>query len=128
VAVSIAMGSNWLFMAMLGRSVTDVSWRRFVQAQLPGVLFAAVIGTAVALAVIAVRSLHLGNIPVLLTAAITAIVVVVAVSRLGADVFLGPHGKWAFRRGEETLRQASRRLGRLRTGAGGLAKAYDVDR
>jgi O-antigen/teichoic acid export membrane protein len=128
VAVSIAMGSNWLFMAMLGRSVTDVSWRRFVQAQLPGALFAAVIGTAVALAVTAVRSLHLGNIPVLLTAALTAAVVVVVVSKLGPELFLGPHGKWAFRRGEETLRRASRRLGRLRTRAGGLAKAYDVDR
>jgi hypothetical protein len=115
-------------MAMLGRSVTDVSWPRFVQAQLPGALFAVVIGTAVALSVTAVRSLHLGNIPVLLTAGLTAAVVVVVVSKLGPELFLVPHGKWAFRRGEETLRRASRRLGRLRTRAGGLAKAYDVDR
>jgi hypothetical protein len=128
IGVSLAMGSNWLWMAMLGRSVTSVSWPRFVRAQLPGALFAALLGTVVALVVTAVRRLHLGNILVLLAAAITAAAVVLAVAKLGPDTFLGPHGSWAFRRAEEALHGGSRRLGRMRARAFGLAKAYDGDR
>ena len=40
VAVSIAMGINWATMAGLGRSVTGLSWARFVRAQMPGRAFA----------------------------------------------------------------------------------------
>ncbi|HEY4649424.1 MAG TPA: lipopolysaccharide biosynthesis protein [Gemmatimonadales bacterium] len=128
IGVSLAMGSNWLWMAMLGRSVTSVSWPRFVSAQLPGALFAALMGTVVALVVTAIRHLHLGNIPVLLAAAITVAAVVLAVAKLGPDTFLGPHGRWAFRRAEEALRGGSRQLGRMRARALGLARAYDGDR
>src|SRR3954468_15143053 len=44
VAVSIAMGINWLTMAALGRSVTGLSWPRFVRSQAPGLVLAIVVG------------------------------------------------------------------------------------
>ena len=73
VAVSIAMGINWLMMATLGRSVTGLSWRRFVSAQVPSVLLAA----------------------------LTAASVLYAAYRAGSAQLLGPHGAWAFGRAAE---------------------------
>jgi len=128
VAVSIAMGINWLLMAALGRSVTGVSWSRFARAQVPGGVFALVVGAPVALAVAAARSAHLGNIPVLLTAGFTAAAVVLVVSRLRSKALLGPHGMWAFRRADDVFRAGFGRLGRMRASTDRLAKAFDADR
>jgi O-antigen/teichoic acid export membrane protein len=114
VAVSIAMGINWLMMAGLGRSVTGLPWHRFVRAQFPGALFALLVGSAVAVAVQTMRAAHVGPILVLIAAVLTAAVVAFGVWRLGSGPFLGPHGTWASKRAEEFLRSGSRRLGRLR--------------
>jgi PST family polysaccharide transporter len=110
VAVSIAMGFNWVAMAALSRSVTGLSWPRFARANAHGALFAVVIGTAVALTVQAARAAHLGNIPVLLVAVVTAAVVMFAASRLRPEIFLGPHGAWAYERAVEVFGRISRRL------------------
>jgi O-antigen/teichoic acid export membrane protein len=114
IAVSIAMGINWLTMAALGRSVTGLSWSRFVRSQAPGALFAVLIGGTVAVTVQVTRAAHLGNVSVLIAATLTAAVVTFAAWGLRADLFFGPHGTWASRHAGEFLRQGSRQLGRLR--------------
>ena len=116
VAVSVAMGVNWAMMAWLGRSVTGLSWARFVRAQMPGLAFATLIGAAVAGTVQATRVAHLGALPVLLAGGLTAGAVVCAAWWLQSDVLLGPHGTWASRQAGAYLRQGSKRLSRLRTG------------
>jgi PST family polysaccharide transporter len=124
VAVSIAMGINWLSMASLSRSVTGLSWLRFARAHAPGALLAVLIGGTVAVAVEGARAIHLGSIPVLIAAACTAAAVFFAASRGWSDLFLGPHGTWASRRAGEFLRLGTQRMGRMRaTDTEGLAKA-----
>jgi O-antigen/teichoic acid export membrane protein len=105
VAVSIAMGINWLMMAGLTRSVTGLSWPRFVRAQAPGVLMAALIGVPVAVIVGTARASHLGTIPILLAAGFTAAVVTLAALRVQSRFFLGPHGTWVSRRAGELLQR-----------------------
>jgi hypothetical protein len=122
--VSIAMGINWLWMASLGRSVTGLSWPRFFRAQAPGALFALLIGAAVAVTVQAPRAAHLGRIPVLVVAGLTAAAVAIGAWRVRSVRLLGPHGAWAVMRAEEFIRQGLRRLGRLQgADPDGLAKA-----
>jgi PST family polysaccharide transporter len=121
IAVSLAMCINWLTMAALGRSVTDLSWSRFVRAQVPGALFAVLIGGAVAITVQAARAAHLGKLPVLIAAGLTAVAVTYAVARLRSELFLGTHGIWAFARVGEFLRQGSRHLARPGTAGDRLA-------
>src|SRR5205814_7066711 len=115
IAVSIAMCINWLTMAALGRSVTGLSWPRFVRAQAPGALFSLVLGAIVAMAVQAARSAHLGKLPTLIAAGLTAGAVTYVVSRLRSEVLLGSHGRWAVARIEDVVRQGSRRIARPRT-------------
>lgn len=110
IAVSIAMGINWLTMAALGRSVTGLSWPRFMRAQAPGVVLAGLTGGTVAFAVQAARAGHLGKVPVLMAAALTAAAVMYVAFRLGAERLLGPHGNWASRRAREIIRQVFRRF------------------
>jgi O-antigen/teichoic acid export membrane protein len=112
IAVSIAMGINWLTMAALGRSVTGLSWPRFVRAQAPGVLLAGLMGGIVAVAVQAARAADLGAMPVLGVAGLTAAAVGYAASRLWSELLLGPHGSWASRQAGEMLRQALTRVSR----------------
>jgi len=114
VAVSIAMGFNWLAMAALSRSVTGLSWARFVRAQVPGALFAGLIGGTAGLAAQAARAAHLGNVPVLIAAGLTATAAAMAATWSHSALFLGPHGIWTSRRAEEFLRQGYRGIGRLR--------------
>jgi PST family polysaccharide transporter len=111
VAVSIAMGINWLWMAALGRSVTGLSWPRFLRAQVPGALFALLIGVVVAVTVQAPRAAHLGGISVLVVGALTAAVMACVVWRARSELFLGPHGAWAATRVEEFSRLAFQRFG-----------------
>jgi PST family polysaccharide transporter len=123
VAVSIAMGINWLAMAALGRSVTGLSWPRFVRAQAPGAFFAALIGALVAVTVHAARAAHLNGLIVLMVGGLTAAGVAVIVWRLESDLFLGPHGAWASEQARNVMRQGSRRFGRWRASdPDGLAK------
>jgi PST family polysaccharide transporter len=105
VAVSIAMGINWLAMAWLGRSVTGLSWIRFVNAHAPAALLAAVVGAATLAAAQAARAAGWGKIPVLLVAGIAAGAVTVLAGRLRPEVFLGPHGMWAWKRAKELARR-----------------------
>jgi PST family polysaccharide transporter len=104
VAVSIAMGINWLSMAWLGRSVTGLSWPRFLQAQLPAAFLAVVVGAAAAVVAHWARGAHLGTIPVLATAGVAAVAVTLGAAKLGPDLFLGSHGLWAITHAGELLR------------------------
>lgn len=110
VAVSIAMGINFLNMAELSRTVTGLSWTRFARAHVPGALLALLIGGAVALTVSGARAAQLGNIPILVVAGLTAAVVTLGALRLQSKLFLGPHGAWAFKRAGEFLRPGSRQV------------------
>jgi O-antigen/teichoic acid export membrane protein len=114
IAVSITMGINWVAMAALSRSVTGLSWPRFVRAQLPGTLLAGLVAAAAGLAAAAARAAHLGHVPVLAIASLAAAAVVIAASKSKSEVFLGAHGAWAARRAEELVRRGYDRVGRLR--------------
>jgi O-antigen/teichoic acid export membrane protein len=114
IAVSITMGINWVAMAALSRSVTGLSWPRFVRAQLPGALLAGLVAAASGLAAAAARAAHLGRVPVLAIASVAAAAVVIAASKSKSEVFLGAHGAWAARRAEELVRRGYDRVGRLR--------------
>jgi O-antigen/teichoic acid export membrane protein len=121
IAVSLAMCINWLSMAALGRSVTGLSWPRFVRAQAPGALFSLVLGATVAIAVQAARAAHLGKLPVLVAAGVTAGAVTYLVARLRSPLLLGSHGIWAVAQVEGVARQGSRRVARPRSAPDGLA-------
>jgi PST family polysaccharide transporter len=108
VAVSVAMGLNWLSMGWLGRSVTGLSWARFAKAQAPAMLLAAVIAGGVAVVAHGARAAHFGTIPVLITAGIAAVGVAITAFRLSPALFLGSHGTWA---GAHVERLFRRRLG-----------------
>ena len=123
VAVSIAMGLNWLSMAGLSRSVTGLSWVRFAQAQVPAALLAAVIGAVVAVVAHWARAVHLGAILVLITAGLAAVAVTLTASRLGPQLFLGPHGNWAATQVEALLRRLARRRATRGAPGEGLAPA-----
>ena len=114
VAVSIAMGINFLSMAALGRSVTGLSWSRFVRAHAPGALLASLISIATAAIAAATRAAHLGKVPVLAAAGLTAGAVGLAALRLQPELFLGPHGAWASQHAGELFRRGSDRLTRRR--------------
>ncbi|MGN6391563.1 MAG: lipopolysaccharide biosynthesis protein [Gemmatimonadales bacterium] len=123
VAVSIAMCANWLSMAALSRSLTGLSWTRFVVAQLPGAALAAAIGLGAALVAHAARVAHLGNVPILLASAATAVAISIAVSRSHSALFLGSHGVWAVQQAEEYLHRLLRRIRRAAGSGPGLAGA-----
>ena len=123
VAVSIAMGINWLMMAGLGRSVTGLSWIRFAHAQVPGLILAVLVGGAVALAAQAARSAHLGGLAVLIAAALAAAVIAVGVWRLRPERVLGPHGAWASSLVDDLIRKGPSSFGRGRAPADALARA-----
>ena len=112
IAVSVAMCINWLTMAALGRSVTGLSWSRFLSAQVPGALFSAVIGGAVAITAQLARASHLGKVPVLMAAGLTAGVVTYVVAKLRWELFLGGHGVWACARVGEFVGRGARRIAR----------------
>jgi hypothetical protein len=112
VAVSIAMGINWLMMAELGRSVTGLPWTRFAAAQAPGLLLAVLAGGAVAATVQATRSLHLGGFVVLVVAALTGLGIMAGVWRLRPEPLLGAHGTWATSMMDDFFRKGPRRFGR----------------
>ncbi len=129
VAVSIAMGVNFISMAALGRSVTGLSWTRFVRAHVPGTLLAVAIGGSAAVVTAVARASHLGNLLVLAAATLTAAGVAYAAVRVRGKLFLGPHGIWASRHAGELLRRGSTRVSRRRVpGADSLAPAGTVNR
>jgi O-antigen/teichoic acid export membrane protein len=110
VAVSIAMGINWLNMAQLSKKVTGLSWRRFTEAHVPAALLAALIGLTTEVAIEGARAAHLGNIPALVVGSLVAAVTIFAVYRLWPTPFFGSHGTWALARGEEFYRRATQRV------------------
>ena len=127
VAVSIAMGLNWLSMAALSRSVTKLSWLRFARAQVPATLQAATVGAAAAVVAHWGRAAQLGNIPVLIAAGLAAAAVTVAASRLRSELFLGPHGIWAVGQARQLLRKGSRRKGAAAAAGESLAPAGETN-
>jgi O-antigen/teichoic acid export membrane protein len=127
VAVSIAMGLNWLSMAWLGRSVTGLSWLRFAQAQVPAMLLATVIAAAAAVVAHWSRAAHLGTIPVLIAAGLAAVAVALTASKVSPALFLGSHGTWATAQTEELLRRIARRRPTPGTAGEGLAPAGEAN-
>ena len=128
VAVSIAMAITWQNMAWLARRVTGLSWPRFFVAHLPATALALV--TAAGAAVVAhwARAAHLGGIFVLATSGLAATGVVIAVSRLRPNVFLGPHGNWAVAHAANLLRRGpGRRRGAARAAGAELASAGEAN-
>jgi PST family polysaccharide transporter len=127
VAVSIAMGLNWLTMGRLGLSVTGLSWLRFARAQVPATLLAAVVGAPAAVVTHWARAADLGTIPVLIVAGLAAVAVTLMASRLHPELFLGSHGIWAVSHAEELLRRGPRRA--AASGAAGerLASAAEAN-
>ena len=118
VAVSVAMGVNWIAMAWLSRSVTGLPWGRFIQAHLPSAALAAVIGVAVAGVTHVARGSHLGRLPTLVAAGGVALLVTLGATRFHPRLWLGPHGMWALRRAEELVRRGGRRARRVPALAG----------
>jgi PST family polysaccharide transporter len=124
VAVSIAMGINFVSMAQLSRKVTGLSWSSFARAHVPGVLLATLIGGVAAAVAQAARTAQLGNLPTLIAAALAAAAVTLGALRLQSNLFLGPHGTWASKQVGELLQRGSRRVGRRRSAnADSLASA-----
>ena len=110
VAVSIAMGINWLTMAQLSRTVTGLAWVRYGGAHVPAALLAVLMGTCAAVAAEAGRAAHAGNVAVVFSAALSAAAAACLVIRWRPALFLGPHGTWALARAVELVRR--RRAGR----------------
>ena len=110
VGVSLAMAFNWLSMSWLTRSVTGVTWGRFLRAHVPAALLASLVAATAAAAAAAGRSAHLGGLLTLVLAGLGVLIVVYGAARTRPELWLGPHGTWAFRRIEELVR---RRAGRL---------------
>ncbi len=127
VAVSIAMGLNWLSMAWLSRSVTGLSWLRFAQAQVPAAMLALVIAGAAAVVAHWTRAAHLGTIPVLAAAGLVAAAVTLTAAKLSPQVFLGSHGTWATAQAEQLFRRVAGRRGARGTAGEGLAPAGKVN-
>jgi O-antigen/teichoic acid export membrane protein len=127
LAVSIAMGLNWLSMAWLGRSVTGLSWLRFVRAQVPAALLATVSAAAAAVVAHWARSADLGTIPVLIAAGLAAGALTLTASKLRPELFLGSHGMWATSHAGEFLRGGPRRRGARGAAGEGLAPVGETD-
>jgi len=123
VAVSVAMGINWLMMSALGRVVTGLSWPRFLRAQLPGAIFAVFFGVAVFVTVQATRAAHLRTLPVLIAGGLAAAAVFLASWRLAGVQLLGPHGMWVSRRVEELFRRITKQRPRSAVTSDDLASA-----
>jgi O-antigen/teichoic acid export membrane protein len=126
IAVSLAMAFNWLSMAWLGRSVTGLSWQRFVRAQLPAAALAVVIGLAAALAARQGRTAQLGDVPVLVLSGLAAALAAVLAGRLRPGLFLGPHGTWAVQQGVQLLRRGRHRRTRAAARTDDLAPVGEV--
>jgi PST family polysaccharide transporter len=127
VAVSLAMGVNYLIMAQLARSVTRLSWGRFVRAQSPGAFFAVLVGGATLIVVEAARMAKLGNLPVLALAGLSAAAVAALALRLRPEVFLGSHGSWAFDRGSDFVRKGMGRMADFRAARPDLASSTEAN-
>lgn len=123
LAVSVAMGINFLSMAKLSRKVTGLPWSRFARAHLPGILLAVSIGSAASLVAMAGRAAHWGKIPILIAAGLAAAAVTYAASRLRPELFLGPHGIWALRHANELLGRRSHSAAGPGVASDGLASA-----
>jgi len=127
VAVSLAMGVNYLVMAQLARSVTRLSWGRFARAQSPGALFAIVVGGTTLVVAEAARMARLGNLPLLALAGLSAVGVTALALRLRPELFLGSHGSWAFDRGSDFLRKGMGRMAEFRAARPDLASSTEAN-
>ena len=108
VFVSLAMASDWFLMVALGRRVTGLTWGRFAAAHAAPAALTLVIGAAAFLGAEAGRSAHLGKVPILLCAGLTAAVAATGAVRLLPGIFLGQHGAWALRQTEALVRRRFR--------------------
>jgi hypothetical protein len=104
------MAFNWVSMAWLTRSVTGVTWTRFLRAHLPAARLATLVALAGAAAAQAGRAAHLKSPFVLATTGAAVAVIAYTAARLWPAFWLGAHGAWGFRRVEDLLRRGSARL------------------
>jgi PST family polysaccharide transporter len=110
IGVSFAMAFNWVSMAWLTRTVTGVTWARFFRAHVSAALLAALVALAAAATAQVARGAHLKSLLVLALSGVAAAGVAYLAARTRPDIWLGPHGTWAFRRIEDLLRRRSARL------------------
>jgi O-antigen/teichoic acid export membrane protein len=101
LAVSIAMGINWMSMAWLARTVTGLSWSRFAAAHVPAAMLSGLVGISAAAAAHTARAAHLGTLASLAVAGVTAAAIMVAAFIVRPEPFLGQHGLWAYRLGRD---------------------------
>jgi PST family polysaccharide transporter len=110
IGVSFAMAFNWLSMAWLTRTMTGVTWTRFLNAHVPAALLAMLVAATAAATAQVARSAHLKGPVVLVICGIAVLAVTYAAGRSRPDIWLGPHGTWAFRRIDDVRRRRAARL------------------
>jgi PST family polysaccharide transporter len=107
IAVSLAMAFNWLSMAWLSQVVTGLPWSGFARAHTPAAVLAALVIGASAVGAEAARAADLGNVLVLVSAALAAALIVWGALRVVPDLVLGAHGGWAARQARDLLRHGA---------------------
>lgn len=110
IGVSFAMAFNWLSMAWLTRTVTGVTWTRFLRAHVSAALLATLVAVTTAATAQVTRSAHFKSVFTLAVCGMAALGVAYLALRTRPDIWLGPHGTWAFRRIEDVFRRRSARL------------------
>jgi hypothetical protein len=94
---------------LLSRSVTGLTWPRFVRAQVPATLQAAAVGVAGGVVAYWGRAADVGTFPLLIGAGVAAAAMMIMASRLRPELFLGSHGIWAVGQARQLLRRRRRR-------------------
>lgn len=92
--VSGAIAVNFLLMAQLCLTLTDVSWGRFVKAHFPGLALAVVVGVQLEVASMIVKQWTASPLLTLLASAGTLLVSLPVLLRSAPHVFLGREGFW----------------------------------
>jgi O-antigen/teichoic acid export membrane protein len=95
--VSVAIAVNFLLMAQLCLTLTDLSWERFIRAHLPGLALALVVGVELEIASTIVRQWTASPHVTLLASAATVLVSLPVLLRSAPRVFLGREGHWMLR-------------------------------
>jgi PST family polysaccharide transporter len=90
--VLIAFFLNYVSMSQLSLAITEVSWRRFFQVQLPAVRLSLVVGAASLAAVMGLRQTSLPPVVGLAAGVLAAVAAGVAVAWAAPILALGPEG------------------------------------
>jgi O-antigen/teichoic acid export membrane protein len=96
-AVLVTLALNYLLMAHLSLNVTEMSWRTYFGAQLPGLASAMVIWLFVVTAAAVLRTWNVPSLLVLVCSTLAVCPFLVLILCL-PNVFLGPDGQWMVRK------------------------------